>query len=135
MRIDTPNIADTSRQSTSRAIRYTLIHKGRAITNQFQTHPIARCAIMAENAHCRRALSTHSRRGQSTSPTGKPCSLDTSWVVYPLIRHETDGAKSSGHAESRKSVFGAQYGRQQQMPEPIVSEDDLLVHTHIHTQI
>jgi len=70
MRIDTPHVADTSKRPTSRAIRYALLHKGRALTNQFQAHSIARCAIMTENTHCRSALSTHSRRGQTIFTNG-----------------------------------------------------------------
>jgi len=86
MQIDTPNNA-------SHAIRYALLHEGRAVTNQSQAHPIARCAIIAENTHCRRARSTHSRRG---CPSG--CSKGGTRVVDELLRSEArDGHELSDH--------------------------------------
>jgi len=89
MRIDTPNSADTSKRPTLHAIRYAWLHEGRAITNQFQAHPIARCAVVAENTHCRRARSTHSRRG---------CCKGGPREVDELLRSEArDGHELSGH--------------------------------------
>ena len=67
--LDTHNSTLPSKSPASPAARPALLHEGREVTNQTQAHPIARLAVAAENTHCRRARSTHSRRG---CPKGGP---------------------------------------------------------------
>jgi len=86
---DTPNSTPPLQIPASHAARLALLHKGGAVTNQSQAHPIASLAITTENTHCRRALSTHSRRGC--------CKGGTREVDELLSSKARDGHELSGH--------------------------------------